>query len=125
MNFYFSLNIQKDKHERWWIEYNGYHERRTKLLHSWSRSRHELLIKSKALLADAWLDNESIKAKEMAIKQQDQLCQELHQKVNNSTTRAYIFSFCLYRIIVSHNLTISLLNTSIYSLYNLCCYNYT
>ncbi|EDV26267.1 uncharacterized protein TRIADDRAFT_49953 [Trichoplax adhaerens] len=73
--------LEFDKHERWWIEYNWYHERRTELLHSWSRSRNELLIKSKALLADAWSNNEVIKAKEVAIRQQERLCQELHQKV--------------------------------------------
>ena len=62
------------------------------------------MIKSKALLADAWLENESTKAKEMATKQQEQHCQELHRKVNKITAR----NFFKHLITVAYNIISSL-----------------
>ncbi|XP_031548675.1 coiled-coil domain-containing protein 148-like [Actinia tenebrosa] len=69
------------EHENWLLAHKSYQSQRHSILRAWSRDREDLLLKVQATFADAWIALEEHKQKLHTRQQQQQICQELYEKV--------------------------------------------
>ncbi|EDO45780.1 predicted protein, partial [Nematostella vectensis] len=71
----------KVQHEKWWMAHKFYHEQRLSSLRAWSNDREDLLLKAKVTFLEALAAHEEAVNKEITRQRQQQICQELYEKV--------------------------------------------
>lgn len=69
------------EHENWLLAHKSYQSQRHSILRAWARDREDLLLKVQATFADAWIALEEHMQKRHTRQQQQQICQELYEKV--------------------------------------------
>ncbi|XP_032218323.2 coiled-coil domain-containing protein 148 [Nematostella vectensis] len=69
------------QHEKWWMAHKFYHEQRLSSLRAWSNDREDLLLKAKVTFLEALAAHEEAVNKEITRQRQQQICQELYEKV--------------------------------------------
>lgn len=69
------------KHEEWWFSWKSFQSQEISMHCAWKRDRCDLLLKVKATFVDAWHEYENEKKKEVTRKQQEEICKQLHQKI--------------------------------------------
>ncbi|CAH1788049.1 unnamed protein product [Owenia fusiformis] len=69
-------------HDQWWLQYKYYHDRRKAIIHDWLRDRKELLQKTRAVFAEACIEQEMLEVKNKHKAMQQQLCSLLYDQVS-------------------------------------------
>lgn len=69
------------EHEEWHLAHKFYQEQFQSTLRAWARDREDLLVKVKATFAEAWALYEEAAEKAKTRKKQENICQELYNKV--------------------------------------------
>jgi ppGpp synthetase/RelA/SpoT-type nucleotidyltranferase len=69
------------EHENWLLAHKSYQKQRHSILRAWSSDREDLVVKVQATFSDAWAALEEHLLKKHTRQQQEQICQELYEKV--------------------------------------------